>query len=47
VPACCGWARGVWRKEYDLDKFRMNALNNYAAATPALDTGHVYLFWPE
>jgi len=38
--------REVWRKEYGLDKLRMNALNNYAAATPALDTDHVYLFWP-
>ncbi len=25
----------VWRKEYGLDKVKMNALNNYAAATPA------------
>jgi outer membrane protein assembly factor BamB len=38
--------REVWRKEYGLDKVRMNALNNYAAATPALDAEHVYLFWP-
>lgn len=38
--------REVWRKEYGLDKVRMNTLNNYAAATPALDIEHVYLFWP-
>jgi outer membrane protein assembly factor BamB len=37
---------GVWRKEWSLDKVRMNGLNNYAAATPALDADHVYLFWP-
>ena len=29
-----------------LDKVRMNGLNNYAAATPALDAEHVYVFWP-
>jgi outer membrane protein assembly factor BamB len=38
--------REVWRKEHGLDKVRMNTLNNYAAATPALDAGHIYLFWP-
>jgi outer membrane protein assembly factor BamB len=38
--------REVWRKECGLDKVRMNALNNYAAATPALDDDHIYLFWP-
>ena len=38
--------RELWRKEYGLDKLRMNALNNYATATPALDAEHVYLFWP-
>ncbi len=38
--------REVWRKEHGLDKVRMNTLNNYAAATPALDAEHVYLFWP-
>jgi outer membrane protein assembly factor BamB len=36
----------LWRKEYGLDKVRMNALNNYAAATPALEAERVYLFWP-
>jgi outer membrane protein assembly factor BamB len=35
-----------WRKETSLDKVRMNALNNYATATPALDAEHVYVFWP-
>ena len=38
--------RELWRKEYGLDKVRMNTLNNYAGATPALDGEHVYLFWP-
>ena len=38
--------REVWRKECGLDKVRMNALNNYAAATPALDGEQLYLFWP-
>ncbi len=38
--------RELWRKEYGLDKVRMNTLNNYAAATPALDAERVYLFWP-
>jgi outer membrane protein assembly factor BamB len=36
----------VWRKEWSLSKVRMNTLNNYAAATPALDADHVYVFWP-
>jgi len=36
----------LWRKEYGLDKVRMNALNSYAAATPALEADRVYLFWP-
>lgn len=36
----------VWRREWSLDKVKMNGLNNYAAATPALDADHVYLFWP-
>jgi len=38
--------RTLWRKERDLDKVRMNALNHYASATPALDADHVYVFWP-
>jgi outer membrane protein assembly factor BamB len=38
--------RELWRKECALDKVRMNALNNYAAATPALDGDRIYLFWP-
>ena len=38
--------RELWRKECGLDKVRMNALNNYAAATPALDEERIYLFWP-
>lgn len=38
--------RELWRKEHDLAKLPMNALNNYAAATPALDAEQVYLIWP-
>jgi outer membrane protein assembly factor BamB len=38
--------RELWRKEFGLDQVRMNALNNYAAATPALDEQQVYVFWP-
>jgi len=36
----------LWRKEASLDKVRMNTLNHYASATPALDAEHLYLFWP-
>lgn len=38
--------RELWRKEQTLAKLPMNALNNYAAATPALDAEQVYLLWP-
>ena len=38
--------RELWRKEQTLAKLPMNALNNYAAATPALDAEQVYLIWP-
>jgi outer membrane protein assembly factor BamB len=38
--------REAWRKEYDLTRLPMNALNNYAAATPVLDEEQVYLVWP-
>jgi outer membrane protein assembly factor BamB len=41
-----GDGRELWRKEQGLDKVRMNALNHYASATPALDADHVYLFCP-
>jgi outer membrane protein assembly factor BamB len=48
ILLCLGAADGreLWRKESDLDKVRMNGLNNYAAATPALDAERIYLFWP-
>ncbi len=37
--------REQWRKEFELDKHPMNALNSYASATPALDTENVYVLW--
>jgi outer membrane protein assembly factor BamB len=48
ILLCLRAANGseVWRKEYGLDKVKMNALNNYAAASPALDAERIYLFWP-
>jgi outer membrane protein assembly factor BamB len=39
--------RELWRKEYSLIRLSMNALNSYAAASPALDADQVYLFWPD
>ena len=39
--------RELWRKDYRLAKLQMNALNAYAAATPALDAEQIYLFWPD
>lgn len=38
--------RELWRKEYPLVKHPMNGLNNYAAATPALDAEQIYTIWP-
>ncbi len=38
--------RELWRKEFELDKHPMNALNSYASATPALDADQVYVLWP-
>ncbi len=44
---CLSTANGreQWRKEFELDKHPMNALNSYASATPALDTENVYVLW--
>jgi outer membrane protein assembly factor BamB len=36
----------LWRREYELTSYRMNALNSYATTTPALDAEHVYTLWP-
>jgi outer membrane protein assembly factor BamB len=49
VLLCVNAANGreLWRKEYRLNKLPMNGLNNYAAATPALDAEQVYVFWPD
>jgi outer membrane protein assembly factor BamB len=41
-----GDGRELWRKEFELDKHAMNALNSYASATPALDAESVYVLWP-
>jgi len=38
--------RELWRKQFDLSKHPMNALNSYASATPALDADQVYVLWP-
>ena len=38
--------RELWRKEFELDKHPMNALNSYASATPALDSENIYVLWP-
>jgi len=38
--------RELWRKEFELNKHPMNALNSYASATPALDADQVYVLWP-
>jgi len=38
--------KALWQKEYALTTYRMNKLNNYAVATPAVDADHIYAFWP-
>jgi outer membrane protein assembly factor BamB len=48
VVLCLAAADGreQWRKQFELDKHPMNALNSYASATPALDADQVYVVWP-
>jgi outer membrane protein assembly factor BamB len=36
----------AWRKDFKLAKYRVNALNSYASATPTVDADHVYVLWP-
>jgi outer membrane protein assembly factor BamB len=36
----------LWQKEYALTAYRMNSLNNYATATPAVDANCIYALWP-
>jgi len=38
--------RQLWREDHVMSKYRMNVLNTYATATPALDADHVYTLWP-
>jgi outer membrane protein assembly factor BamB len=35
----------LWKKEYQLTKYPMNALNTYGASTPAVDADAVYVLW--
>jgi outer membrane protein assembly factor BamB len=37
--------RELWRREVDLPKYRMNALNNAASSTPAVDADRVVVCW--
>lgn len=37
--------RILWQKTYALQKYPMNALNHYAATTPAADAERVYVLW--
>lgn len=37
--------KALWQKEYALTSYRMNRLNSYATATPAVDADHVYVLW--
>jgi outer membrane protein assembly factor BamB len=36
----------LWQKEYALKPYRMNTLNSFASATPAVDANCVYAVWP-
>ena len=35
----------LWQKQYTPTAYRMNKLNSYATATPAVDADHVYVLW--
>ena len=35
----------MWQKVYAVSKYRMNKLNSFATATPAVDVDHVYVLW--
>jgi hypothetical protein len=37
--------RELWRREFDLPKYRMNALNNAASSTPAVDAADGKVAW--
>jgi len=36
----------LWKKDYQLSDSRMNALNSYAASTPAVDKDRIFVIWP-
>lgn len=36
----------LWKKDYELIDSRMNALNSYAASTPAVDKDRIFVIWP-
>ena len=36
----------LWKKDYQLTDARMNALNSYAASTPAVDKDRIFVIWP-
>lgn len=36
----------LWKKDYQLIDARMNALNSYAASTPAVDNDLIFVIWP-
>jgi outer membrane protein assembly factor BamB len=36
----------LWRQDCAMGTYRMNKLNSYATATPAVDSDHVYTLWP-
>ena len=38
--------RVLWREQFQVAKYRMNSLNDYAVATPAMDADRVYSLWP-
>ena len=35
----------LWQKQYTIRQYRMNKLNSFATATPAVDAEHVYAIW--
>jgi outer membrane protein assembly factor BamB len=48
ILLCLDGASGteLWRREAALTAYRLNKLNDFASATPAVDAKHVYVLWP-
>ncbi len=46
LALCTADGKTLWKKDYQLPDSRMNALNSYAASTPAVDKDRIFVIWP-